>query len=84
MPFAVRTALGLSVLAIGANVVGAFLTGLLIVAVNASATHHQVVVLFRLGVVVTAASVLFGVGLGSILQRRTLKWLLRNETADAS
>ena len=83
MPFAVRTALGLSVLAIGANVVGAFLTGLLIVAVNASATHHQVVVLFRLGFVVTAASILFGVGLGTVLQRRTLNWMLNNRPPTA-
>ncbi|MGI8761015.1 MAG: adenylate/guanylate cyclase domain-containing protein [Jatrophihabitantaceae bacterium] len=82
LPFVLRTVFGLAVLAIGANVVGAVVVTLLVFALNATATHHQVVVLLKVATVAVAASVVVGCAVGAIVQRRTLRWVLRGRTPD--
>lgn len=77
IPFVLRTVAGLAVIGVGANVVGAVVVALLILAVNANATDHQLVVLL----IGTACSVVGSVVAGScaaiVLQHRTLRWVLR-------
>lgn len=77
LPFTVRTVIGMTGLAVGANVAGAVVVGLLIIAVNASATHHQVVVLVEVAALLVGVSAVVGTAAGAIVQRRTLRWLLR-------
>lgn len=82
LPFVMRTVFGMAALAVGANVVGAGVVTLLILALNATATHHQVVVLMKAAGIAVAASVVIGVSVGAIVQRRTLRWVLRARTPD--
>jgi adenylate cyclase len=83
LPFVLRTVVGLAVIGIGANVVGAVVVSLLILAVNADATHHQTVVLITGAVVCVAASVVVGSLAAIGLQHRTLRWVLRRAVPNA-
>lgn len=84
LPFVLRTFLGLAVLGIGLNVIGVLAVALLVSATNATATDHQLTVMLLTAGILTAASVVVGVGLATVVQRRTLRWLLRGERPDAA
>ena len=83
MPFVVRTVLGLAVVGVGANVVGAVIVSLLVLALNANTTHHQALVLVTSALIILVASVLAGMGAAVVLQHRTLHWVLRGQDPDA-
>jgi class 3 adenylate cyclase len=82
LPFALRTVLGTAALGIGANLVGAIVVSLLVIAVNASTTHHQTVVLLSAAGAVAAASVVIGCTAAFVVQRRTLRWVVRGLVPD--
>jgi adenylate cyclase len=86
VPFVLRTALGTAVLGIGTNVVGVLVVTLLVVAMNANADHHQLTVMVGVAGIVTVVAVVLGLLSAILIQRRTLRWLLRGErpsTVDA-
>ncbi|MGI8677886.1 MAG: adenylate/guanylate cyclase domain-containing protein [Jatrophihabitans sp.] len=83
LPFVVRTFFGLAVVGIGLNVIGVLVVSLLVVAMNAKASGHQLTVVLTAAAILTAASVIVGVALAALVQRRTLRWLLRGEQPDA-
>ncbi|MEO9110555.1 MAG: adenylate/guanylate cyclase domain-containing protein, partial [Jatrophihabitantaceae bacterium] len=83
LPFLLRTVLGLAIMAVGANVLGALVVSLLVLTLNGSATSHQRSVLAQVAMVMVAASVLLGTTAGAVLQRRTLKWLVGNRAPSA-
>ena len=67
-----------------ANVAGVVVVGLLLVALNASATHHQrTVVLGRRRDLRRARRSLVGAVIGFVLQGRTLRWLRARAAPDA-
>ena len=70
VPFVLRTVVGLAVIGVGANVVGAAVVALLILAVNANATDHQLFVLLIGTVCSVAASVVVGSLAAIVLQLR--------------
>jgi adenylate cyclase len=80
LPFALRTVLGLAVMAVGANVLGAVVVSLLVLTLNGSATDHQLSVLMRVTTVMVAASAVVGSAAGAIVQRRTLRWIALGRT----
>ncbi|MEO8888949.1 MAG: adenylate/guanylate cyclase domain-containing protein [Jatrophihabitantaceae bacterium] len=80
LPFALRTVLGLAILAIGANVLGAVVVSLLVVTLNGSATRHQLSVLERVTTGLVIVSVLVGSLTVVVVQRRTLRWVARGRT----
>lgn len=84
LPFLLRTVLGVIVLAVGANLVGATVVSLLVIAVNADATHHQVWVLLKTAITALGVSVVIGVVLGMLMQKRAMQWLLHGETPSAT
>jgi adenylate cyclase len=84
VPFVLRTVVGTAVLGILVNVVGVVIVTLTVAAMNTTATSHQL----RVVLTATGAMVLFsmiaGVSAGAVLQRRTLRWLLRGEQPSAA
>lgn len=82
LPFVLRTMLGSAVLGVGANVVGAVVVSLLVLAVNATAARHQVVVLSSVTGGLVALSVVVGCTVAIIVQRRTLSWVARGRVPD--
>ena len=80
VPFVLRTVVGLGLLGIGINVIGVVVVGLLVAAMNTSATTHQLVVMLVTSGVLTIGSVIAGVAAATLVQRRTLRWLLRGDT----
>jgi adenylate cyclase len=86
LPFVVRTAFGIAVLAVGANIAGVGVVTFVIATINARSDQHQVTVLIGTGIGLVLLSVITGVTSAVIIQRRTLHWLLRGErpsTGDA-
>ncbi|SHF98942.1 adenylate cyclase [Jatrophihabitans endophyticus] len=83
VPLVVRTAGGIALLGIGLNVIGVVVVALLVTAMNTSVPDDQLRVLFTTTIVLTAASVVCGVTLATLVQRRTLRWLLRGEAPGA-
>lgn len=79
LPFVLRTFFGLAGLVIAANVVGVAVVTLSTIATNPSATGHQRAVVLGTAAVVVVVQVLVGTSLGAVVQRRTLRWLLRGE-----
>lgn len=79
LPFVLRTLVGMAGLAVGANVVGVAVVVVVNVGLNASATRHQLTVVLVAAAVMTLLAVIVGVGCAAVLQRRTLRWLLRGE-----
>ncbi|MGN6606206.1 MAG: adenylate/guanylate cyclase domain-containing protein [Jatrophihabitans sp.] len=77
--FVVRTWLGMGVLAIGANVLASVVVAGMILAVNKDLTAHQRLVTERTSVAYISAAIVVAAILGSLAQRRTLRWLLRGE-----
>ncbi|MGH8963257.1 MAG: adenylate/guanylate cyclase domain-containing protein [Jatrophihabitantaceae bacterium] len=82
LPFVLRTVVGLGVLAIGANVLGALVVSLLVLTLNGSATGHQLSVLERVTTGLVVGSAVVGTLAGALVQRRTLHWVLRGRTPD--
>ena len=83
VPFVLRTFLGLAVLGVGINVIGVLVISVLVTAMNTTAEAHQLRVILTTAGVLTVASVAVGVALAALIQRRTLRWLLRGETPNA-
>lgn len=79
VPFVLRTFVGLAVLGVGTNVIGVLVIALLVTAMNTTTTDHQLRVMLTAGAIATAASVVLGVASAALVQRRTLRWLLRGE-----
>jgi adenylate cyclase len=79
LPFVLRTVVGTAVLGIGVNVVGVVIVTLIVAAMNTTATDHQLRVVLVATAVMVLLSLVAGVSIGAVLQRRTLRWLLRGE-----
>jgi adenylate cyclase len=84
VPLVIRSVGGMAVLAVAANVLGAVVVALLVVAVNPVGTDRQRDVLITTAVVNVAASVLVGCTAAILTQRRTLKWVLKGAVPDAA
>jgi adenylate cyclase len=80
LPLVWRTFGGITALVVGANIAGEIVVGLLLVALNANATHHQRVVVAIVGGGYGVAAVAFGAVMGFVLQGRTLRWVARGRT----
>jgi adenylate cyclase len=83
LPFVLRTFLGLAVLGVGTNIVGVVIVGLMSWAMNTEATHSQLTSVLTASIVATAVALVLGVSSGALVQRRTLRWLLRGEQPSA-
>jgi adenylate cyclase len=86
VPFVLRTALGIAVLGIGTNIFGVLVVAFVVAAMNANADRHQLTIVLTAASTVTLLAVILGVLAAVLLQRRTLRWLLRGErpsTVDA-
>ena len=79
VPFVARTIVGTAALGIGVNVVGVIIVGLIVGAMNATANAHQLRVVLTATVLMVLFSVVAGVTVAVLVQRRTLRWLLRGE-----
>src|SRR3954447_4851724 len=79
MPFVVRTVGGMAVLGIGVNVIGVIVVSAVIAAMNARADSHQITVLLTVTAIMVGFSVITGVLAATLVQRRTLHWMLRGE-----
>jgi adenylate cyclase len=79
LPFVVRTVGGMAVLGVGVNVIGVAVVAAVIAAMNARASHHQFHVLLTVTLVMVGISVVVGVVAATLVQRRTLHWLLRGD-----
>jgi adenylate cyclase len=79
LPFVLRTIVGTAALGIGVNVIGVILVALIVGAMNATATDHQLRVVLAATIVMVIFSVVAGVTVAVLVQRRTLRWLLRGE-----
>lgn len=79
LPFVVRTFVGMAFLVIAANVVGVVIVALTIIATNPTATSHQRTAILTSAALVVLVQVIVGTTLGMLVQRRTLRWLLRGE-----
>jgi adenylate cyclase len=79
MPLVVRTVGGMAVVGIGVNVIGVAVISAVIAAMNARATSHQLSVLLTATGIMVAFSVATGVVAATLVQRRTLRWLLRGD-----
>jgi adenylate cyclase len=80
LPLVWRTFGGITGLVVLANVAGGVVVGLLLVSLNASATHHQRVVVGLVGATYGVLAIAVGAVLGFVLQGRTLRWLARGRT----
>jgi len=83
MPLVVRTVGGMAVLGIGVNVIGVAVVSAVIAAMNARASDHQLTVLLTVTGIMVGFSVVTGVVAATLVQRRTLHWLLRGESPSA-
>jgi adenylate cyclase len=79
LPFVLRTIVGTAALGVGVNVIGVLIVAAVIGAMNAKATSHQLHVLLVTTGIMVAFSVVAGVSVAVVVQRRTLRWLLRGE-----
>ncbi len=80
MPFAIRTLLGISILAVGANIAGAVVVTGLVAVINSAVTAEQTSSVLRAVAVELAGSLVVGVAAGAIVHKRTLRWVLRGQT----
>lgn len=80
LPLVWRTFGGMTGLVVLANVAGITVVGLLLIALNAHASHHQIVVAGTVGAVYGVCAIAFGAVMGFLLQGRTLKWLALGRT----
>jgi class 3 adenylate cyclase len=74
-----RTFGRVAALVLGANIAGGIVVGLLLFALNGSATRHQKLVVLGVGGVYGVLAVVAGAAIGFVQQRGTLRWLV-NET----
>jgi adenylate cyclase len=79
LPFVVRTFVGTAALSIGVNIVGVLIVSSVIAAMNATATTHQFRVVLITTIVMVVLSIIVGVTIAVLVQRRTMRWLLRGE-----
>jgi len=79
LPFVVRTLAGMSALAIAANIGGILVVAFVQRSINASAKPHQLAVVLVTSAIIAGAAVLIGIPAGALVQRRTMRWLLRGD-----
>lgn len=84
LPFVLRTFVGMAALVIAANIVGVVVIALITLATNASATDHQRAVVILAAIIVVVVQVSVGTTAGALVQRRTLRWLLRGDRPTAA
>ncbi|WP_375496812.1 adenylate/guanylate cyclase domain-containing protein [uncultured Jatrophihabitans sp.] len=82
LPFVLRTLVGISALAVGANVIGVIVLALIIAAINSRVTAHQQHVILVVAAILLVGTVVLGVSAATLVQRRTLRWLLRGDRPD--
>ena len=82
LPFVLRTLVGISALAIGANVIGVIVLAVIVAAINSRVTTHQQHVILAVTLVLLVSTVVLGVTAATLVQRRTLRWLLRGDRPD--
>ena len=83
LPFVARTVGGMAVVGVGVNVIGVIVVTAVIGAMNAHANEHQLRVVLTVTGIMLVTSVLTGVVAATLVQRRTLRWLLRGEVPSA-
>ena len=79
-----RTLVGMAALAISANIVGVLVVAFVTKAMNATANTHQLTVVLVTAAIIVGIAVLVGVPVGALVQRRTLRWLLRGDEPSAA
>lgn len=79
LPFVLRTFFGMAILVVAANVVGVLVVALTTIATNATANRHQLTVVLTSAAILVLVQVAVGTTSGALVQRRTLRWLLRGE-----
>ena len=79
LPFVLRTLVGITVLAVGANVIGVIVMTLIIGGINSDISSHQFRVIITTAAVLLVGSVLVGTSAAVLVQRRTMRWLLRGD-----
>jgi adenylate cyclase len=79
LPFVLRTIIGTAALGIGVNIVGVLIVSGVVGAMNTAANDHQLRVVLTATVIMVLFAVLTGVTVAALVQRRTLRWLLRGE-----
>lgn len=84
LPFVLRTVFGISALAVGANVTGVIVLTLVVAATNSTVSGHPLHVLVGAALVMLVVSVAAGIAAATLVQRRTLRWLLRGDTPSAA
>ena len=84
LPFVLRTLVGISALAVGANVIGVVVLALLIAAINSRVSVHQQHVILAVVLVLLVSTVVLGISAATLVQRRTLRWLLRGDRPDGT
>jgi adenylate cyclase len=82
LPFVLRTVVGMAVLAFGANIVGALVVAVLAYAVNPTVTDHQRAVMLGSSIGLVAVTMIAGTSAAILLQRRTLRFVLRGLAPD--
>ncbi|HEY8301882.1 MAG TPA: adenylate/guanylate cyclase domain-containing protein [Jatrophihabitans sp.] len=80
LPLVWRTFGGMTGLVMLANIAGGVVVGLLLIALNADASHHQRMVVGLVGAAYGLAAIAFGAVMGWVLQSRTLRWVARGRT----
>jgi len=77
--FVLRTWIGMAALTIGGNVIASIVVGSMLLGINTNLTGHQIKVSITVATIYVIAAAVIGTTIGSIIQRRTLRWLLRGE-----
>ena len=75
--FVVRTLAGVVITVTLANIFGGVVVWLLLASLNAGAPRHEQVVVYTFSAVYSVGAIIAGTGLGIVMHRRTLRWLLR-------
>jgi class 3 adenylate cyclase len=79
LPFAIRTALGLTSLVIGANIFGSAVVAFVLISLNTGTPRGERVVVLSVGGTYALASIAGGTVIGIVLHSRTLHWLARGD-----
>jgi adenylate cyclase len=79
LPFVMRTVAGTAALGVGVNIIGVLIVSIVVGAMNTQATDHQLRVVLATTSIMVLFSVIAGVTVAALVQRRTLRWLLRGE-----
>lgn len=84
LPFVVRTIVGTAVMGVSVNLIGVVIVSAVVAAMNTTLTTHQLTVVLVTTSIMVLFAAIAGVTVGALVQRRTLRWLLRGERPSAA